>query len=362
MEEKRFVYETEEYKYYLVPENEEAEGAFFVNHEKTNNRGGHFGHAMVECPNGDIIAWYPNCNADNNGHSGRGWMEYKRSSDKGITWTEAKPFPYSKTLWDLNLGMSIINEKSIVADDGTIILFNLVCDVARDALWEPYFEPTYITSTDGGYTWSEPKVFNEKYGRIYDAHVKDGNIYVLSHLEGKYYISVSSDGGETFKERKNTVPAPARSYYGTMGFLKDGSMIVYTYSESDETVLNYSISENRGTTWSGMKTAKFEKCIRNPQFIELNGAYFIMGRSGSLGSDAIQGHNIIYCSNDGIRWDSGTYLSMRTAGIGAYSNAIIVGSFNMDVPNRVLYQASKAYHNHLTNIHHWWIDAYLVEN
>ena len=137
MEEKRLVFETDQYRYYLSNEDESAPGAFFVDHQK-NNRSGHFGHAMAECPNGDILAFYPNCNVDNGGHSGRGWMETKRSTDGGVTWSEGKPFPYSKQLWDLGLATSSINEKAIVADDGSILLFNLICDVSANALWEPY--------------------------------------------------------------------------------------------------------------------------------------------------------------------------------------------------------------------------------
>ena len=46
-------------------------GILFVDHEK-NNRSGHFGHAMVQCENGDVLCFYPNCNTDGHGHSARG--------------------------------------------------------------------------------------------------------------------------------------------------------------------------------------------------------------------------------------------------------------------------------------------------
>ena len=351
----------EENTYFVVsPNGLPNNGNMFVDHSISGNRGGHFGHAMVEYADGKILAFYPNCNADHNGHSGRGWMEYKRSEDYGKTWSKAYRLKYSyDTFVASDQERSIICEKAVVTDDGTIILFCLQCDVKDNALWEPYFEPTYITSTDGGYTWSEPVELSRMKGRIYDAHVVDGNIYVFAHLDGRYYMFRSYDGGKSFEEPVH-VPMPSGNFYGTTGILPNGDWIAYTYSEEIENVLYYSLSSDGGDTWSRYKTTKFDKKIRNPQLIELNGSYFIMGRSGSYGSES--GHNIIYFSHDGLNWQEGVYLSRRTAGTGAYSNAIVVGTFNNDVPNRILYQASKAYDKDLTNILHWWIDAYVVEN
>lgn len=336
-------------------------GELFVDHS-IENRSGHFGHAMVEYADGKILDFYPNCNTDNNGHSGRGWMEYKRSEDYGATWSAPIILPYSyNTYMNSAQKRSIICEKAVVADDGTIILFCLQCDVDSNALWEPYFEPTYITSRDGGETWSEPTVLNEKNGRVYAVLKYRGGIYVLAHLksneDGKYhyYIYCSKDNGLTFAEKRNTVPIPDGCFYGTMEVLPDDSLIVYGYSEDDETRLFYSVSETNGLYWTAAKTAYFARCIRNPQMICLNGAYFMMGRSGQE-----TGNNIIYFSTDGIHWDNGHFLSLRTAGLGAYSNAILVGTFNDNVPNRILYQASKAYYKSQTNVLHWWIDAYVV--
>lgn len=357
MQEKRFIYETEEYKYYLVPEDEGAEGAFFVNHEKANDRGGHFGHAMVECPNGDIIAWYPNCNADNGGHSGRGWMEYKRSSDKGITWTEGKPFPYSKTLWDLNLGMSVINEKAIVADDGTIILFNLICDVATDALWEPYFAPTYILSRDNGETWETAKRFTSLHGRVFDVYKRNGMIYVLfeagfssdpKKLGFRLYCSL--DNGKTFFLR-SSIPFDLRGrYYGNLEELEDGSLIAYTYNEDNEYYIEYSTSSDDGKSWSEVKTTYFPNRIRNPQIIKFKDTYFAFGRSGGYGEDF--GHIAMYCSPDGLNWNDGLIIARRRAGVCAYSNPILIGG-----GEKILYQSSHSYRLNLTNVRHWFIEA-----
>lgn len=65
----------------------------FVDHQK-NNRSGHLGHAMAECKDGSLIAFYSNCSGQKGvefgypGHSMFGWVEYKRSFDRGITWSD----------------------------------------------------------------------------------------------------------------------------------------------------------------------------------------------------------------------------------------------------------------------------------
>jgi len=59
--------------------------------------------------------------------------------------------------------------------------------------------------------------------------------------------------------------------------------------------------------------------------------------------------------NDGIQWDSGRYLQMRTAGHGAYSNNLWVRNPDDETSGRLLLQASHAYAHHRTNIYHWWL-------
>ena len=48
-------------------------------------------------------------------------------------------------------------EKAVVTDKGEIVLFYLICDVSKNALWQPYWEPLVSKSTDAGRTWSEPE-------------------------------------------------------------------------------------------------------------------------------------------------------------------------------------------------------------
>lgn len=353
--EKRLVYETDQYRYYLTREDESAKGAFFVNHQ-ANNRSGHFGHAMVECANGDILAFYPNCNTDNNGHSGRGWMEYKRSRDGGVTWTEGIPFPYSRQLWDLNLGMSSMNEKAIAAGDGTILLFNLICDVSDNALWEPYFCPTLLLSHDNGETWEPARRFTGLHGRVYDLYKLDGTIYILMGAgfnadagKNRFKLFCTQDNGKKVFLRSTLPFAPGR-FYGNLEVLPDGRLIAYTYCEDNEYYIEYCTSEDEGRSWSAVDTTYFQNRIRNPQVIRFRDAYFAFGRSGQYGEN--DGHIIMYASSDGLHWGEGIIVARRGGGLCAYSNAILIGG-----GERVLYQSSHSYYLHQTNVRHWFVDA-----
>ena len=343
-------------------------GEIFTDRQCTGE-GAHLGHGMVEYAPGKVLAFVSRDNGDYwGGHNGTGYTETKTSEDGGKTWSEAVPFPYSKTLYDLNLGIYAACEKAVLAKDGTIIQFNLISDLidSGGCGWEPYGIPTYLKSRDGGKTWSEASQLGNRRGRIYDARVFGGDIYVLIQ-QGKdpckgtlteYHMYKSTDCGESFGEI-STLPFPpaldTACYYGTMSILHDGRMIVYVYYDrEDETRIKYSTSGDMGKTWSVPEETRFAKRIRNLQLIAFENSYFCFGRSGSHGEDTEQGHIIVYCSADGINWDEGHYLKMRTASAGAYSNAIIVHDGGRQ---RVLYHASHAYYRSRTNVHQWFIDA-----
>ena len=342
-------------------------GILFVDHQK-NDRSGHFGHAMVQCANGDVLCFYPNCNNDVEGHSGRGWMEYQRSTDGGLTFAPAQPLPYSQTLYDLNIGTTSMNEKAVCTPKGTVLLFNIICDVSTSAVWEPYLRPTYLRSTDNGYTWEQAKIFCDWRGRIYDVQIMNEKIYVLMGCgwntpeeENCFRLYVSEDDGITFREHSK-LPFEAgtmKRFYGTMEQLQDGRLIIYTYNPEDENNLDYVVANPSLDGWSEVRHAYFARRIRNPQMISFKGSYFIFGRSGQLGKEEDNGHVICYCSKDGINWDEGRYVIKRTAGIGAYSNTLRVTFGGVE---RVLYQTSHAYHLHQTNILHFWLDGESIES
>lgn len=360
--------------YDVIPPNPPNDGILFVDHSRTE-RSGHLGHALVEYKDGKILAFYPNCSGDNKGHSAVGWMEYKCSKDGGKTWGDPKVLAYSKNLFDAGQSgktpkkLSAFAEKAVRTDKGEIVLFFLVCDITTNVTWRQFQVPTYITSADGGYTWSEPSELCDSRGRVYDAKYYNGEILALhfkndneinflgNKPEHVYELYVSRDGDRTFAKRSELPFDTIGKSYGTMGMLDSGSIVVYIYNSKAEDTMEYVVSDDCGRTWSDVKIAHFKKRIRNPQMATLNGCYFMHGRSGSFGEKEEKGHFVLYSSREGLAWDDGVYLKMRTAGLGAYSNSIVVGSLNPHKRKRLLIQASHAYEEHKTSVLHWWIDT-----
>lgn len=346
----------------IYPPDPPNEGILFVDHSK-NDRSGHLGHALVQYSPGKILAFYPNVSNDNKGHSAVGWMEYKRSLDGGKTWSKPQALGYSKKMFEgSGKQKSAFTEKAVLTDDGDIILFHLNCDISEGAGWRPHYNPTYTKSSDGGYTWSEPKTLGAKVARVYDAMNYEGNIYVLLFANDSetsflgtspdhiYQLFVSEDGGNSFEERSILPFNTIGRAYGTMEVLKSGEIIVYIQDMSNDPFgpLDYVTSSDNGRTWSEVKTTYFTKRIRNQQMIKYNNGFFMHGRAKG-------GHFVLYSSEDGKVWDEGTYLRMGEAGAGAYSNSIVVDSPDSVGKKRLLIQASHAYENNKTNVLHWWL-------
>jgi len=341
------------------------EGILFVDHSK-DGYSGHLGHALVEYEPGKILAFYSKCFGRNQGHSGDGWMEYKRSEDGGRTWGEPVALEYSKQAYQApHIGHTVMCEKAICTNDGDIILFNLESD-NRDYFWEPLSVPTFLRSSDKGATWSDTEPIGSESGRFNDVIYHQGVIYVLKFCndckvffcgnspEHHYELWVSEDQGRTFSCRAMLPIDAINRAYGTMTFLSDGELIVYVYNSLDELHPEYVISRNAGRTWDAPLSTLLAKQIRNPQMTSFKDGFVLHGRSGEKGDDKIRRHFVIYTSCDGIHWDEGKYLQMCTAGLGAYSNNLIVHDPNGG-PERLLIQASHAYKNDLTNIYHWWL-------
>lgn len=353
--------------YEVSPPNPPNSGMIFVDHSKTG-RSGHLGHALVEYAPGKILAFYPNCSDANNGHCGDGWMEYKRSEDAGRSWSQPFQLEYSKTVYESNQERSVMCEKAICTSDGDILLFNLECGnaAATDFMWQPLAVPTVLRSSNGGAIWEEAKPVGNENGRIWDVLYHEGLIYVLEFCndsriawygnlpEHHYSLYVSEDQGRSFIRRSILPFDYMNRGYGTLSFLPGKGLIAYVYNTSDETHLEYVISKDAGRSWSEPQTAFFAKQIRNPQMTLFKNGFVMHGRSGSKGEDKIRGHFVLYTSDDGIHWDEGLYLQMRTAGSGAYSNNLLVHD-PRDQSERLLIQASHAYEGKKTNIHHWWL-------
>ena len=332
-------------------------------------RSGHLGHAMFQNRDGEIYALYPNCTGDDNdGHSAMGWMEYKVSSDGGETWSEPQKLSESAEFFADGKGHTLFTEKAVVAADGAIVLFALVSDVSTNARWEPFLQPLYALSHDGGKSWEPFQPIGSDRGRVYDAIEDDSTIYALVFVndatidycgktdEHVYKLYTSTDNGRTFTYR-STLPFNTRERcYGTLCMLDRKRLVAYIYNRDDEFESDYVLSSDGGRTWSEPKQAHMAKRLRNPQMIAFGGEYFMHGRSGSFGTDEEMGHFVLYRSTDGLTWDDGTYLVRRTHGIGAYSNSIRVTPPSNPQRERVYIHSSHAYSVHRTNVVAWWID------
>ncbi len=352
----------------VEPSNPPNDGILFVDHAK-NNRSGHLGHALVEYEPGKVLAFYPNCSDRSNGHTGDGWMECKRSEDGGRSWSGPTVLPYSKDVYESGTGRAVMCEKAVRTDDGNILLFNLEHENSEDYnwRWKPIDVPTCMRSHDGGRTWSDAKQVGDETGRIWDAMIHEGVIYVLELFndsrekwygcsrEHHYSLYVSTDSGQSFARRSILPFAIMGRGYGTMEILPHGDLIAYVYNTNDEKNLEYTISSDNGHTWSNPQKSFFAKQIRNPQMADFKDGYVLHGRSGNHGDAEIKGHFVLYTSSNGINWDEGRYLKMQTAGPGAYSNNVLVHDPEHKKPPRLLIQASHAYELSKTNVYHWWL-------
>ena len=338
-------------EYTLTPKG----GEMFVNHEK-NHRSGH------------VMAFYSNCSGKRNkwapGHNGFGWLEYKRSGDGGVTWDEGTTLPYSYYAL-INEPFTISCEKAVSTQENEIVALCIRNENVNG--WEPYLEPIVIKSNDGGETWSEPKLICDKKGRIYDALVKDGVIYLLLlanddflavNPEHRYYIYESSDHGETFKLRSELPGETFHHAYGNMAIRDDGSLICYQYNQDDEFNMFYCISPDMGLTWTETGNSYCKKRIRNPQVAKLKNGYILHGRSGCNQKEPYRDYPmdfVLYTSLDGIHWDDGEYIYSDEHGQTAYySNNIVLE--DSDGNQRVLIQSSVPYSKGCVNILHWFLD------
>ena len=349
-------------KYKITPEEIPSGGIMFVDHEK-NGRSGHLGHALVEYKKGCVMAFYSNCSGNRNkwfpGHNGFGWLEYRRSSDGGASWDEPKVFPYS---WEsfLNEPFTVSCEKAVSTREGEIVALCLRNENPNG--WEPYLEPVVVKSIDGGESWSVAKTLCDKKGRVYDALVRDGKIYVLmlanddwlaKEPEHRYYIYRSDDHGESFVLH-GELPGNTKGHaYGAMAIRDDGSLICYEYDINDEYNMVYHISEDMGKTWIESGKSYVKKRIRNPQVAKVKGGFILHGRAGCM-SDELPMHFVLYTSADGISWDDGVYICESSSGTAYYSNNLVLDGENGS--QRVLIQSSVPYSKGRVNICHWFLD------
>lgn len=345
----------------IEPADPPNQGLMFVDHAQAG-RSGHLGHALVEYAPGRILAFYPNCSDFKEGHSGDGWMEYRRSEDGGRSWSEPSVLEYSRQVYERDEEHSAMCEKALLAEDGGILLFNLEC---RGKGWQPLAVPTYLRSTDQGVSWEPARDLGEEPARIWDVIHHDGSILVLELCndstiqwhgnlpEHHYALHASEDNGLTFTRRSLLPLDVIGRGYGTMATLPDGRLIAYIYNINDEKHLDYVTSDDGGRSWNSVQTTLMAKKIRNPQMAAYGEGYVLHGRSGEKGEG--RRHFALYTSRDGINWDDGRFLRLVEAGAGAYSNNLTVHNPDTGALEGLLIQASHAYEKHMTNVLHWWL-------
>ncbi len=348
-----------------------SEPEIFVDNEK-RGRSGHVGHALAELAPGKIVAF--NANTSNKraeGHAAFGWVEYRFSEDYGKTWGEAFEFPYSKQ--EFYDGVHTVSvEKAVACDDKTLIAFCLVNTTDSVCSCEPWHEPKYVISKDGGKTWGEPKIFCEYKGRIYDVLYHNGSIYVLIFCndaseffcgnapEHLYRLYKSDDNGESFYEASVVAfPETKGRGYGNLIFTKDDKLMAYAYNVDDEQNMDCVISEDFGKTWGNHTRCFVKNKIRNPQVNILDGQYILHGRAGE--NEAGTGAFVIYTSKDGLKWDEGKILVENRPAC-FYSNNLVIKC--PDGKDRMLVQYSENYNdpkpgvwNAQVNVMHLWIET-----
>jgi hypothetical protein len=168
---------------------------------------------------------------------------------------------------------------------------------------------------------------------------------------------VSRNNGESF-EFRSALPFSEIAWYGTMNVIPGNRLIAYVYRDEDERNIQYSISDDEGKTWSPVKTTFLAKALRNPQLsAELNGVYYLHGRSGQKGAES--GNLVLYRSVDGVNWDEGVFLNKGPRDdADSYSTNEIIGKYAPTGPRHLLIQSSIAYDGkRRVNLHHWVVGA-----
>ena len=232
----------------------------FVDHQSVR-RSGHMGHAMVEYKPNCILTLNSNVDPDRvDGHSGYGWMESHRSLDGGKTWSAAEIVAPSKQVFDEGLH-SALCEKMVCLADGSIVAFWAITDASLPLCSEPWVEPMICVSRDEGHTWDNMRTFGPDPGRIYDAVVRDGMIYVftlandgaVSFLgnkpEHKFKLWVSRDSARTFQLQSILPLDTTGMSYGSLEFDEEGRLHAYMYQSLREEELLCMISADQCKTW-----------------------------------------------------------------------------------------------------------------
>jgi len=314
-------------------------------------------HALVEYAPGEVLAFNSNVSAVRlDGHSGFGWIEYRRSRDAGETWGESNDLEYSVHTF-LDGETTVTLEKAVSPRENEIVAFCTRNTAYRPVCCEPWLTPYFVRSTDGGRTWSQEIELTSYNGRVYDALAHEGSCYVLEFCSDRfigslpqhqYKLFVMRPGEETFTEL-STIPIDGLGRgYGALQLRPDGTLIAYAYNIDDEYHMDFAVSNDMGKTWARDGASLVAKGIRNPQTGHVNGTFVLHGRAG-------EGKGfVMYTSADGLEWDEGFIIEPDKRSCYYSNNLTLPGPDGRD---RLLVQYSDAYQGARVNVMHMWVQA-----
>ncbi len=222
--------------------------AEFVN-EPTEKYPSSHASSIIELPNGDFLAACFSGSAEKNPDIADVYMRKKAGEDK---WSP--PEVFHKTP-----GRSEGNTCFVIDTDGKLwLIFN--------TMWGKGWTMTkirYKTSTDNGYTWSEPIWYHKFYGwliRNRPLILDNGELLVPTYSEFisyKSFVQITADHGKTWKK------------YGRVGGIKKPCMQPCIVQLADKTLLMYcrtagglgkiyqSRSTDRGHHWTDPVPTEF---------------------------------------------------------------------------------------------------------
>jgi hypothetical protein len=236
-------------------------------------------------------------------------------------------------------------EKAVCCN-GVITAFCLRNTQFTELACEPLDTCLCVQSSDFGKTWSEPVEFSKYQGRIYDACVHDGVIYVLQFCNpvfeterpDDYKLFASYDNGKSFLE-VSSVEIDSRGHiYGALQFTTDGRLLAFANDHKDSYNLSVCESSDLGRTWRKLPDIRLSEGIRNVQMSRLGNGYVMHGRA-CRGLTWGKGF-VFYSSQDGINWDDGILLEEEKQCC-YYSNNLLLTM--PDGKERLLVQYSDLY-------------------
>lgn len=213
----------------------------------------------------------------------------------------------------------------------------------------------YKRSEDYGETWSQPYIFQPslkllhsemKYSAMCEKAIvnEKGDIIVYQLICDRsndpqwqpYMVpsySISRDKGSTWSDLRQIGTRRGRIYDA---MYQEGTIFLLLFV-NDATV-----------DWTGQTTDHYYSLV-----VSEDGGENYYERSRIPIPSLHHGYGSMMFLEDGIHWDEGRYLKVRTEGLGAYSNNLVIGKGTSH--EKLLIQASHAYKDNQTNVLHWQI-------